>query len=141
MAANALHCNVFPTKIPSKMFHFCLSFFYLSKSKDVSKVDKDNFSFNFKSKSVNVKRRWLDKNWNVSKNRLWRKKHSSLVPFSNVKCLICDIFFILKKISLFPFQILTCQDQKSVCPPKATFFPRDIFKVKRGVPVLYLLPI
>ena len=39
---------------------------------------------------------------------------------------------ILKKhSSLFPFQILTCQDQKSVCPLKATFFPRDIFKVNR----------
>ena len=78
-----------------------------------------------------------DKNWNVRWNRFWRKKHSSLFPLLNNFILI----FYFEKISSSPFQILTCQDQKSVCPPKATFFPRDIFKVKRGGPVLYLLPI
>ena len=117
--------NVFPTKIPSKTFHFCLSFFYLSKSEDVSKVDKDNFSFNFKSKSVNVKRRWLDKNWNVSKNWLWRKKHSSLVPFSNVKCLICDIFLFWKKYpsSLFKYWLVKI---KRVCVHRRQHFPQEI---------------
>ena len=51
--------------------------------------------------------------------------------------------FKTKTFFLSHFQILTCQDQKSVCPPKATFFPRDIFKVnwrrrRRGVAQFYI---
>ena len=119
-----------------------LFFFYLSKSEDVGKVDViQNLSFNFKRKSLNVKRRWLSRmqgqKLKCELKSILKKKHSSLFPFLNNFILI----FYFEKISSSPFQILTCQDQKSVCPPKATFFPRDIFKVKRGGPVLYLLPI
>ena len=49
---------------------------------------------------------------------------------------------ISKKTFPLPFSNIDLSRSKEcVCPPKATFSPRDIFKVKRGGPVLYLLPI
>ena len=104
-----------------------LFFFYLSKSEDVGKVDvTQNLSFNFKRKSLNVKRRWLSRmqgqKLKCELKSIWKKKHSSLFPLLNN---FIFYFFILKKypLPLFKYWLVKI---KRVCVHRRQHFSQEI---------------